>query len=129
MLNETPDDLHSTTQQSTNFANVGSMLTQRWLLVASDFCQRLPTTTQVRCLCILSTLGQHWANGRYLFKMAVSNKQSVTHIELVQTLVSDRLSQATERSNQGQNMMLHTYTPKPMSLPSINFVHLTVSEI
>ena len=26
-------------------------------------------------------------------------------------------------------MMLHTYNPKPMSLPSINFLHLTVSEI
>ena len=26
-------------------------------------------------------------------------------------------------------MMLHTYTPQPMSLPSINFLHLTVSEI
>ena len=25
--------------------------------------------------------------------------------------------------------MLHTYTPYPMSLPSINFLHLTVSEI
>ena len=26
-------------------------------------------------------------------------------------------------------MMLHTYNPQPMSLPSINFQHLTVSEI
>ena len=26
-------------------------------------------------------------------------------------------------------MTLHTYTPQPMSLPSINFLHLTVSEI
>ena len=26
-------------------------------------------------------------------------------------------------------MALHTYTPQPMSLPSINFLHLTVSEI
>ena len=26
-------------------------------------------------------------------------------------------------------MMLHTYIPQPMFLPSINFVHLTVSEI
>ena len=26
-------------------------------------------------------------------------------------------------------MMLHTYKPQPMSLSSINFVHLTVSEI
>ena len=25
--------------------------------------------------------------------------------------------------------MLHTYTPQPMSLPSMNFLHLTVSEI
>ena len=34
-----------------------------------------------------------------------------------------------ERSNQGYIMTLHTYNPKPMSLPSINFLHLTVSEI
>ena len=26
-------------------------------------------------------------------------------------------------------MALHTYTPQPMSLPSMNFLHLTVSEI
>ena len=26
-------------------------------------------------------------------------------------------------------MTLHTYTPEPMSLPSMNFLHLTVSEI
>ena len=26
-------------------------------------------------------------------------------------------------------MKLHTYTPQPMPLPSINFLHLTVSEI
>ena len=26
-------------------------------------------------------------------------------------------------------MMSHTYIPQPMSLPSINFLHLTVSEI
>ena len=37
--------------------------------------------------------------------------------------------QQGQRSNQGQTMMLHTYTPEPMSLPSINFLHLTVSEI
>ena len=34
-----------------------------------------------------------------------------------------------QRSNQGQAMMLHTCTPYPMSLPNINFLHLTVSEI
>ena len=34
-----------------------------------------------------------------------------------------------ERSNQGQTMTLHTYTPQPMSLPSMNFLHLTVSEL
>ena len=31
--------------------------------------------------------------------------------------------------NQGQTMVLHTYKLQPMSLPSINFLHLTVSEI
>ena len=34
-----------------------------------------------------------------------------------------------QRSIQGHTMMLHTYNPYPMSLPSINFLHLTVSEI
>ena len=34
-----------------------------------------------------------------------------------------------QRSNQGQTMTLHTYTPQPMSLPRMNFLHLTVSEI
>ena len=34
-----------------------------------------------------------------------------------------------QRSNQGQTMTLHTYTSLPLSLPSINFLHLTVSEI
>ena len=34
-----------------------------------------------------------------------------------------------ERSNPGQTMTLHTYTPYPMSLPNINFPHLVVSEI
>ena len=34
-----------------------------------------------------------------------------------------------QRSNPGQTMTLHTYTSKPMSLPSINFLHLTVSKI
>ena len=34
-----------------------------------------------------------------------------------------------QKSNQGQTMTLHTYTPQPMSLPSMNFLHLTVSEI
>ena len=34
-----------------------------------------------------------------------------------------------QRSNQGHTMMLHTYDPKPMSLPNINFLHLKVSKI
>ena len=34
-----------------------------------------------------------------------------------------------QRSNQGQTMTLHIYTCQPMSLPSINFLHLMVSEI
>ena len=33
------------------------------------------------------------------------------------------------RSNQGHTMRLHTYTPWPMSLPSINYLHLTVSDV
>ena len=40
-----------------------------------------------------------------------------------------RSLQQGQRSNQGHTMTLHTYTPQPMSLPSINFLHLTVSEI
>ena len=35
----------------------------------------------------------------------------------------------TARSNQGHTIMLNTYTPYPMYLPNINFLHLTVSEI
>ena len=31
--------------------------------------------------------------------------------------------------NQGHTMTLHTYNPQSMSLPSINFLHLMVSEI
>ena len=31
--------------------------------------------------------------------------------------------------NQGHIKTLHTYNPQPMSLPSINLLHLTVSEI
>ena len=33
------------------------------------------------------------------------------------------------KSNQGHIMTLHTYTPKPMSLASINCLHITVSKI
>ena len=40
-----------------------------------------------------------------------------------------RSLQQGQRSNQGQTMTLHTYTPQPMSLPSMNLLHLTVSEI
>ena len=35
----------------------------------------------------------------------------------------------TERSNQGHNMRFHTYTPQSMSLPTINTLYLTNSEI
>ena len=42
---------------------------------------------------------------------------------------NSRSLQQGQRSNQGQTMTLHTYTFQPMSLPSINFLHLTVSEI
>ena len=34
-----------------------------------------------------------------------------------------------QRSNQGQTMTLHTYTTLPMSLPSINILHLMIYEI
>ena len=33
-----------------------------------------------------------------------------------------------QRSNQGHTMTLHTYNPQPVSLPSMNFLHLTVAE-
>ena len=35
----------------------------------------------------------------------------------------------TAWSNQGQTMTRHNYTPLPMFLPNMNFLHLTVSEI
>ena len=34
-----------------------------------------------------------------------------------------------QRSNQDHTMTLHTYNPKPMSLTSINFLHLRVSKM
>ena len=34
-----------------------------------------------------------------------------------------------QRSNQGHTMTLHTYNPQPMLMSSINFLHLTASEI
>ena len=34
-----------------------------------------------------------------------------------------------QRLNQGHTMTLHTYNPPEISLPSITFLHLTVSEI
>ena len=34
-----------------------------------------------------------------------------------------------QSSNQGHIMIFHTYNPKLMSQPSINFLHLKVSEI
>ena len=40
-----------------------------------------------------------------------------------------RSHQLGQRSDQGHTMTLHTYTPLPVPLPSINFLHLTVSEI
>ena len=40
-----------------------------------------------------------------------------------------RSLQRSQRSNQRHTMTLHTYNPPPMSLSSINFLHLTVSEI
>ena len=40
-----------------------------------------------------------------------------------------RSLQPGQRLNQGHTMALHTYNPQPMSLPSINFLHLTVPEI
>ena len=33
------------------------------------------------------------------------------------------------RSNESLTMTLHIYNPQPMSLPCINFLHLTVAEI
>ena len=33
-----------------------------------------------------------------------------------------------QRSNQGHTMTLHTYNPQPLSLPSMNFLQLTVAE-
>ena len=44
-------------------------------------------------------------------------------------LSNSRSLQQGQRSNQGQTMTLHTYTPQPISLLSMNFLHLTVSEI
>ena len=45
------------------------MLGQRWPNGV------LPTTTQVAYFYILPMLGQHWASGVFLFKMAASNNR------------------------------------------------------
>ena len=42
---------------------------------------------------------------------------------------SSRSLRQAQRSNHGHTMRLYTYTPLPVSLPSINFLHPTVSEI
>ena len=42
---------------------------------------------------------------------------------------NSRLLRQGQMSNQYQTMMLHTYPIQPMSLPSINILHFTVSEI
>ena len=44
-------------------------------------------------------------------------------------LSNSRSLRQGQRSNQGHTMSLHTYISYPMSLQSINFLHLTVSEI
>ena len=35
---------------------------------------------------------------------------------------------ANQKSNQGNNIMWHTHSPQPMSVSSVNFLHLTVSK-
>ena len=40
-----------------------------------------------------------------------------------------RVKVTMARSNQGHTMTLYTYTPYQMSLTSINFLHVTISEI
>ena len=44
-------------------------------------------------------------------------------------ILESRSLRQGQRSNQDQTMTLHNYTHYPMSLPNINFLHLTVSEI
>ena len=53
-----------------------------------------------------------------------------TYLYIARTrLYRSRSLQQGQRSNQGHTMMLHTYNHYPMSLRSINFLHLTVAEI
>ena len=40
-----------------------------------------------------------------------------------------RLLRQGQRPNQTHNMTVHTYNPQQISLPRINLLHLTVSEI
>ena len=50
--------------------------------------------------------------------------------DIARTKFSNSMSlRQGQRSNQGQTMTLQIYTPQSMCLPSINFLHLTVSEI
>ena len=50
--------------------------------------------------------------------------------DIAQTIFyRSRSLQLGQRSNQGHTITLHTYTSQPMSIPSLNFLHLTVSSI
>ena len=46
-----------------------------------------------------------------------------------QDIARTRFYSPVQRSNQGHTMMLQSSNLQPMSLPSINFLHCTVSEI
>ena len=51
-------------------------------------------------------------------------------LDIAQTrFYRSRSPQQGQRSNQGHNMTVHTNIPWPVSLPSINFLHLRVFEI
>ena len=42
----------------------------------------------------------------------------------MEKILKVKVTAARSKVNQGHTMMLHTYNPKPMSLPSINFLDL-----
>ena len=61
--------------------------------------------------------------------LTVLNLHQKTNPKVQQDFQGSRSLRQAQRSNQGQTMMMHTYTSQPMSLPSINFLHCMVSEI
>ena len=114
---------HNTREETTRTRElVEEIITQR-LAVVSDQVNSINTAS---------------ANMEHLNRPPVAHLQPLTNVpakyqlptpygcrDIARTRFSkSRSLRQGQRSNQGQTMTLHTYTPQPMSLPSMNFLHL-----